>query len=175
MVSNAYASTKSIDTLKSVIEEFDKSAEYSANFVLYLSDVAGMLSKKISHIIFKHQTFISLYISKLTFDYKDENSCECGIWYNSENANRFRKYNDFNIIGELHREFHNLAYDILSKINKGEDLFTYKEQLLDKLNKLENLSRKMFEYTDKIVENEEKELLIRRLVNNFVSHNKTSC
>jgi len=160
MVSNAYASTKSIDTLKSVIEEFDKSAEYSANFVLYLSDVAGMLSKKISHIIFKHQTFISLYINKLTFDYKDENSCECGIWYNSENANRFRKYNDFNIIGELHREFHNLAYDILSKINKGEDLFNYKEQLLDTLNKLENLSREMFEYTDKIVENEEKELLI---------------
>jgi len=164
MVSNAYASTKSIDTLKDVIEEFDKSAEYSANLVLYLSDVAGMLSKKISHTIFKHQTFTSVYINKLTFDYKDENSCECGIWYNSENANRFRKYNDFNIIGELHKEFHNLAYDIVSKINKGEDLFNYKEQLLDTLNKLENLSREMFEYTDKIVENEEKELLIREQI-----------
>ncbi|MGC8650473.1 MAG: methyl-accepting chemotaxis protein [Hydrogenobaculum sp.] len=160
MIKSASLSTKSIYKLKDVIEEFDKSAEYNANLVLYLSDVAGMLSKKISHIIFKHQTFTSVYINKLTFDYKDENSCECGIWYNSENANRFRKYNEFNVIGELHKEFHNLVYDIVSKINKGEDLFNYKEQLLDTLNRLENLSREMFEYTDKIVENEEKEMLI---------------
>ncbi|MGC8588670.1 MAG: hypothetical protein ACP5LI_06580, partial [Hydrogenobaculum sp.] len=65
---------------------------------------------------------------------------------------------------ELHKEFHNLVYDIVSKINKGEDLFNYKEQLLDTLNRLENLSREMFEYTDKIVENEEKEMLIREKI-----------
>jgi len=52
----------------------------------------------------------------------------------------------------------------VSKINKGEDLFNYKEQLLDMLNRLENLSREIFEYTDKIVENEEKELLIREQI-----------
>ncbi|GAB6078589.1 methyl-accepting chemotaxis protein [Hydrogenobaculum acidophilum] len=160
MIKSASLSTKSIDKLKYVIEEFDKSAEYNANLVMYLSDVAGMLSKKISHIIFKHQTFTSVYINKLNFEPKDENSCECGIWYNSEDANRFRKYSEFNTIGELHREFHNLVFNIVDKISAGEDLFNYKDAIVDTLVKLEDLSKQMFDYTDRLAENEEKEMLI---------------
>mgnify|MGYP001626159691 CR=1 FL=1 len=160
MVKSASLSTKSIDKLKYVIEEFDKSAEYNANLVMYLSDAAGMLSKKISHIIFKHQTFTSVYINKLNYEPKDENNCECGIWYNSENANRFRKYPEFDAIGELHREFHHLVFNIADKIRAGEDLFNYKDTILDTLIKLEDLSKQMFEYTDRLIENEEKEMLI---------------
>jgi len=160
MVSNAYASTKSIDTLKSVIEEFDKSAEYNAKLVLYLSDVSGMVSKKISHIIFKHKVFTSVYLNKLAFEYQDENHCECGTWYNSEEANRFRKYKDFEALGELHKDFHALVYEIVSKITAGKDLFDYKEEILNELNKIEEFSTKMFEYTDKVSEDEEKEILV---------------
>jgi len=160
MVSNAYASTKSIDTLKDVIEEFDKSAEYNAKLVLYLSDVSGMVSKKISHIIFKHKVFTSVYLNKLAFEYQDENHCECGVWYNSEEANRFRKYKDFETLGELHKDFHALVYEIVSKITAGKDLFDYKEEILNELNKIEEFSTKMFGYTDKVSEDEEKEILL---------------
>ena len=160
MVKSASVSTKSIDKLKYVIEEFDKSAEYNASLVTYLSDAAGMISKKISHIIFKHQTFTSVYMGKLNFEPKDENSCECGIWYNSHDADRFRKYDEFGAIGELHKEFHNIVSNIALKISTGEDLFNYKDEIINNLKRLEELSKEMFAYTDILIENEEKEMLV---------------
>jgi hypothetical protein len=48
----------------------------------------------------------------------------------------------------------------VSKITAGKDLFDYKEEILNELNKIEELSAKMFEYTDKVSEDEEKEILV---------------
>lgn len=161
MLKDAIQSTKSIDKLKDVIGEFDKSAKYNMNLVLYITDVAELLSKKIDHIIFKHNVFTSVYRNALIFDYKDENDCECGIWYNSEKSLRFKKYEEFAEIGKLHKEFHDVLSNIVDKLKANEDLFKYKQDVLDTMTKSEELSIAIFKNLETLIDNEERLLLIK--------------
>lgn len=161
MVHTALESTKSIDKLKDIIEEFRKSAKYNMELVSYISDIAELLTRKLDHIIFKHNVFTSVYRNKLIFDYKDENNCECGIWYNSDRSQRFQKYTNFEQIGDIHKKLHNIIEVIVDKLKNNSDLFLYKNDIINALIQSEDLSQDMLDKVESIINEEERTLIIR--------------
>ncbi len=164
MVDAAEESTKSIQNLKSVITNFDKSAEYNLELVQYIYDISQITYHKIDHIIYKHKTFLSAYRNELSFEYKDENHCECGVWYNSEKANRFKKYEEYFEIGKLHKDFHNNMELLIGNLTARKDLFEYKDDTIRELYKIEDISKNIFGKLHEMIDKEEKATLLKEHV-----------
>lgn len=161
MVHIALQSTESIKNLKEIIDEFAKSAKYNMELVAFISDVSELLTRKLDHIIFKHNVFTSAYRNKLIFDYKDENGCECGIWYNSDKSDRFKIYPEFNEIGTMHQKFHRTVEFIIDSLKQDKDLFDYREQVISTLSDFEKLSEDMLSRVESVIDQEEKALILR--------------
>lgn len=154
MVTKARQATGQIEKFSNIIRSFEKSAYDVANLSTIISDETFLTAKKLDHIVFKNRVYSAITREKVEGVFANHTQCDFGKWYYSDKSTKFKITNAFNQIEEPHRQFHDTLLDIIKLMQQGEDIMNHQDYILERLNKAEEASQKIFSLIDKIVEEE---------------------
>lgn len=155
MVNTAQSATKEIGRFRNIISEFEKSADQTAKLATLISDEAYLSARKLDHIIFKNKAYSAVINENVEgVAFIDHQNCTFGKWYYSEESKKFKSANSFVKIDEPHKEFHRLLLEVIKLIQDGEDVLKHKDFVLSNFNRVEDVSKEIFQLMDSIVREE---------------------
>jgi methyl-accepting chemotaxis protein len=114
-----------------------------------------LLTHKIEHIDYKSKTYSAAVHSQeengiATFDH---NNCDFVSWYNDAKTKSIGKYKAFTQMEAIHERFHDYTEEALGKANNKKSLETEdKEYILKKFHEAENMSIKLFNLMDELIQ-----------------------
>ncbi|MDW8434007.1 MAG: methyl-accepting chemotaxis protein, partial [Aquificaceae bacterium] len=113
VVKSVKDSSKEVNTLKTLIENFNKSAAETAKYANLIENILDITANKLDVIIFKHNTYFCIYNLKDIGFYTDIKSCAFGRWYYGEGMNKFRSYVEYRDIEAYYEKLHKNVENIL--------------------------------------------------------------
>jgi methyl-accepting chemotaxis protein len=120
----------------------------SNSFALFLA------TYKIHHIVFKSNAYASVVNGTVTEELKkDYKHCGFGEWYYNQGMKLFGKFPTYKAMEEHHKTFHDLINENIDCALTGGCMSKAgrKEQFIDRFNKAEEESDKLFELMEKLV------------------------
>lgn len=108
---------------------------------------------KLDHILWKVNTYTSLFEGKPVMNYVDSNHCRLGVWYNEgEGKKQFSQTNAYRQLGKPHAEVHVATHDILKHISESSrDL----PMLTAAIRRMERASEDVFRLLDEMTADEQ--------------------
>ncbi|MDW8066152.1 MAG: methyl-accepting chemotaxis protein [Aquificaceae bacterium] len=154
-VKSVKESSQEVDSLRSIIDSFNKSAGNTARLASLIENILDITANKLDIIIFKHNAYFCLYNLVDTGFYSDSRSCTFGQWFYKEGMSKFGQHEEFKNIEALHEKLHAHVEEIL-EIFKAEDpeseLIRREKEVLKKAEEMEKVVSNMFSYFDKLIE-----------------------
>ncbi|KPH58033.1 chemotaxis protein [Pseudoalteromonas porphyrae] len=158
---------KTGETVESVSDIQQNNAQLSTNFDSLNNDYSAIISHctkmkdtitsaatrsfiqtvKLDHIVWKGDVYaVANGTSKKSIDdFTDHTMCRLGKWYNSEQAQNFKKLNAFKQLEEPHREVHRNGVEALVLIHNGE-----RSKAIKHINKMEAASERVMNLLDEL-------------------------
>lgn len=142
-----------LDNVGTLQEHIDNSVEESDGMdraVMHIRDNIFVTLAKTDHIIWKVNTYLSIFKNEPAFTFVDHHSCRLGKWYESgEGKERFSSTPSYSKILQPHKKVHDSTHKIFDQFNEERsncaNIFTY-------VHEMEEGSREIFTLLDKIVE-----------------------
>lgn len=78
--------------------------------------------------------------------------CDLGKWYYSDRSIKYKERQAFKDLEHYHKEFHDIAIDLVDKMKKGELTTKDKDQIVRIFELLEEQSQEIFKKLDEMVE-----------------------
>lgn len=153
MVIKAQESAQSIGRFKDVIAEFERAAQQTQSTALKTSDKVFLATKKLDHIIFKNKVYSAVVNDKyegLTLARHTE--CDFGRWYYSDMSAKYKDKVAFKEVEEYHKNFHDIAIDLIEKFKRGELTMKNRDQIVHTFELMEEQSQQIFKKLDEMVE-----------------------
>ncbi len=153
MVIKAQEAAQSIRKFKDIITEFEKAAQQTQNTAVKTSDKVYLTTKKLDHIIFKNRVYSAIVNDKYDeLVLTDHMECDLGKWYYSDRSIKYKERQAFKDLEHYHKEFHDIAIDLVDKMKKGELTTKDKDQIVRIFELLEEQSQEIFKKLDEMVE-----------------------
>ncbi len=133
------------DTLYQMVENVDKIKQ--DNTVIGQELFANMA--KLDHIIFKNNTYSSVFEGRPDKKLGDHTSCNLGQWYAGEGKAQFSKNSAFIAIKEPHTRVHQNAKKVMSSL-ESNDVVQNKE-IIDLFKDTEQASSELFRLLDEMI------------------------
>ena len=143
---NIHSSTKSYNN---EIHDLHSLTKRSLSELTNLSDSVFMNLAKIDHIIWKVNTYRSVYEKKPAFKFVDHRNCRLGKWYNDGDGLKYFSHTDsFHMLDKPHSGVHDTTHKVFNLIKKDE--LNYK-RIKDTFAYMEESSVEVFEILNKIL------------------------
>ncbi len=149
-ISNIHDSTASYDgEIKNVYNLTKNSLKALAN----LTDNVFMNLAKVDHIVWKINTYKSIYIKKPAFTFVDHHNCRLGKWYlEGEGKKYFSHLSSYIKLEKPHSVIHNSTHKIFDILrNYDENSSFYFQRLKNELTFMEDASKEVFEILNDIL------------------------
>ena len=132
------------------IQETDTKTAESTRKVINANDQVFMSLAKLDHVIWKVNTYQSVVENKLMFDFVDCHHCRLGKWYyQGEGKQLFSSMPSFKGLEIPHEQVHEATKRIFQILESGRGI---SEPVIKALEDMENGSKGVFEYLDRILE-----------------------
>jgi methyl-accepting chemotaxis protein len=150
MTSLANDSATSVENFNATMKELNSDASQMSDLVENMADKMYFTLVKISHIIFKSNTYNNI-IDAENIDYvPNDNECRFGKWYAKDGKDRFGHTLAYKDINVFHKDVHSRAIANIEYI-KGEDKRLENEDtILDNFRFMESSSDKLFLLLDEM-------------------------
>lgn len=153
MVVKAQEAAQSIGKFKDVITEFEKAAQQTQSTALKTSDKVFLTTKKLDHIIFKNRVYSMVVNDKYEgVTLARHTECDFGKWYYSDRSLKYKDKSAFKDVEEYHKNFHDIAIDLIEKMKSGELTTKDKEKIVHTFELMEEQSQQIFKKLDEMVE-----------------------
>jgi len=117
-----------------------------------LSDSVFMNLAKIDHVLWKVNTYESIYEKKPSFKFVDHKNCRLGKWYEEgDGLAYFSKAPSYHMLDKPHAAIHNTTKEVFSLIKKDDIDMNY-DHLKERLEYMEKSSKEVFKILDNILE-----------------------
>jgi len=145
-------STKSVHTLYSSLEQFNKTSESVLASSRLMKNKNFVVLAKIDHILFKDDALQHIQ-NKEFKEFSDHHSCRLGKWYEGEGASYFSHSKSFNAMLEPHAKVHNKIINTFAHI-KENDILTHQDLITANFQSMHTASEKLFELMDSMLDEE---------------------
>lgn len=152
MTEIAKDSGASIEEFKNTVYGFSANASKVNEGAIRLEYQMLLTRAKIDHIIYKSNTYSSLFHGKSKVDAKTHRECRFGKWYDGEGGKIFAASPSFKAIEEHHARVHQFANETLKYIEPKDIVVENKEVIFGNLTKMEEASEELFKLIDKTLE-----------------------
>ena len=133
------------------IESLHKLTKSSLSEFKNLSDSIFMNLAKIDHLLWKVNTYDSIYAKKQTFEYESHENCRLGKWYQSGDGSKyFSNAPSYRKLDKPHAVIHNSTKNVLEQLNKDDKKIDYKK-IIETLKYMEKSSSDVFNILDDIL------------------------
>jgi len=147
MTEVASSSGQMVEGFKSVIYEFNQTANKVSCLSGNLAHISFMSLAKVDHIIFKHNTYKALlYGAKETLS--DHTSCRFGKWYTSDAKRDFGSSPAYAAVAPHHEQVHTLSKYAISMVTTDEEALANKPKVFKALDEMEKNSDTLFVLLD---------------------------
>jgi len=145
-------STKSVVTLYSSLEQFNKTSESVLASSRLMKNKNFVVLAKIDHILFKDDALQHIQQKKYK-KYDDHHSCRLGKWYEGEGASYFSHSKSFNAMLKPHAIVHDKIINIFKQIETSS-LIEKQNEVLHSFEDMHNASEELFSLMDSMLEEE---------------------
>ncbi len=145
-------SNSSIKGLTGILKNFVHSAIQNEKLTEVLSLNVFLSAKKLDHVIFKINTYLSVTHNKMVFQFTDHHNCAFGKWYYSDGMKEFADLVTFKRIENHHANYHKVLYNVVDFIENKKDLTQNQENIFNNFNIAEEESQLMFNDLDLLLE-----------------------
>ena len=149
-ISNIYDSTSNYDKeIKKVYEL----TQTSLKALIDLTDNVFMNLAKVDHVIWKINTYKSIYLKKPAFTFVDHHNCRLGKWYlEGEGKKYFSHLPSYIKLEKPHSVIHNSTHKIFNILkNYEENSSFYFQRLKNELTFMEDASKEVFEILNEML------------------------
>jgi len=152
----ANTSKDDVNNLEVVIQEFSESSNQNSVLSSLANSKLSLDLAKMAHTVYKSNMKDAI-IENRNIEKIDHNQCEFGRWLESnETQNLFACYPEYKNLVQLHKEIHNYVNETLKCIDTNSCLDN-PEKLQEKVEYIEEHSKKMNAIMDKLFSKAEKE------------------
>lgn len=148
-----------IDDIELKIKSFEKNASRSQYEVEHISDKIFASLAKIDHVIYKHNVYALIFGEKNSFQSVDHTHCRLGQWYaqgvGKENFSTMASYPK---LDKPHAIIHEQANLLAAECSNDKGLCS-KEIIQERVVKIENASKEVFQLLDELVEQRTKVIM----------------
>ncbi len=152
MTEIAKDSGSAIGEFKNTVYGFSASASKVNEGAVKLEYQMLLTRAKIDHIIYKSNTYSSLFHGQIKVDAKTHHECRFGKWYDGEGGKIFANSPSFKAINEHHAKVHQLANETLKYIEPKDIVVENKKVVFENLVKMEEASEELFKLIDNTLE-----------------------
>jgi len=145
-------SNSSIKGLTGILKNFVSSAILNEKLTDVLSLDVFLSTKKLDHVIFKINTYLSVTHNKMVFQFTDHYNCAFGKWYYSEGIKEFADLVTFKRIENHHANYHKVLYNVVELIENKKDLAQNQENIFNSFDMAEEESQLLFNDMDLLLE-----------------------
>ena len=145
-------SNASIKGLTGILKNFVSSAIQNEKLTDVLSLNIFLSTKKLDHVIFKINTYLSVTHNKMVFQFTDHYNCAFGKWYYSDGIKEFADLVTFKRIENHHANYHKVLYNVVDLIENKKDLTQNQENIFNSFNMAEEESQLLFNDMDLLLE-----------------------
>jgi chromosome segregation ATPase len=134
------------------IESLHTLTKKSLKELTNLSDSIFINLAKIDHIVWKVNTYDSVYAKKANFEFVDHKNCRLGKWYEEgDGIKYFSKAPSYYKLEKPHSAIHNTTHKVITLL-KENDLELNYEKIKDTFAYMEDNSSEVFKILDNILE-----------------------
>ncbi len=147
-ITNIHSSTKGYNN---EIHDLHTLTKTSLRELSNLADSVFMNLAKIDHVIWKVNTYKSVYDKKPSFKFVDHKNCRLGKWYNEGDGIKYFSHSDsYHMLDNPHSGVHDTTHKVFSIIKEDDKEINYK-RLKDTFSYMEDSSKDVFELLNKIL------------------------
>ena len=149
-----------VETLSKLMKKFKKNANRTVQEVENISNTIFINLAKLDHVIYKNNLYKLIFGSPNDFNPVDHHNCRLGKWYDTGlGREEFSFVPSYKHLEKYHKIVHDEA-NLLAKQCSGNEVACSKKLIEEKIEHVENASRGVFTYLDKILE-EKKDAVMR--------------
>ncbi len=143
---------KRVDVLITLMNQFQKNSSRPVYEVESISNRIFINLAKLDHVIYKNNLYQLIFGDDNQFHGVDHHNCRLGKWYDTGlGKEQFSHVKSFKGLEPFHKIVHDEA-NALAHECAGNQVVCTKQIIEEKIEKIENSSRGVFEYLDKILE-----------------------
>jgi len=134
------------------IESLHKLTKLSLNELNNISDSVFMNLAKIDHVLWKINTYSSVYEKKPTFEFVSHKNCRLGKWYESgDGIKYFSKAKSYYKLDKPHASIHDTTHKVFALLRDNDIDMNY-QRIKDAFSYMEENSKEVFKILDDILE-----------------------
>jgi len=158
MTQIATQSNSVIEDLKIVFQNFNKDSIRTSLDAIDVENTMNIILAKIDHIIYKSNTYTSIFKGKKEMDFADYNNCDFGKWLEKDAKDMFGNTKAYLLTDEPHKEIHNYLSKNISFIYPKDIVLEHKKELIENFKNAEKESEKLFDILNDMLQ-EEREIM----------------
>lgn len=152
MTDLARASTQTIDHFRTVLAEFNEDASRTAESSASIEDTAYIIWAKIAHVIYKSDTYSSIFRGTKTRDFGNSHTCDFGRWYQDIGVKRFGRTPSFKRVETAHETIHHYIDTNLHFIDPVDIVVDHMDEVYENFIKMEKVSDEMILALDSMLD-----------------------
>ena len=147
---HSVSSQEKLDDFKTILYELvDNASKITKdNSVIGHELFANMA--KLDHMIYKNNTYSSIFDGRVDTNITTHTSCNLGQWYSNEGKEQFSKCNSYSSLTIPHKRVHDNVAKVMSLIKSGESK-NNSAQIIELFKDTELASQELFDLLDRIV------------------------
>ncbi len=150
-----------IEELKSVFQNFNKDSIKTSLEAVNIENTMDIILAKIDHIIYKSNTYTSVFRGEKEMEFADYNNCDFGKWLKKDAKDMFSNTKAYPLADEPHKEVHHYLSKNISFIYPKDVVLEHKQELIENFKNAEKESEKLFDILDDMLQ-EKREIMAHK-------------